>query len=82
LPNLQRRRQFIIANFVFLACLVVGVVLVFVLSSVAAKFAVAACLLVIMVANIVLRFTYFKRVLSELREERERRPFEEWPQGS
>ena len=69
-------------NFVFLGCLVVGLVLVFLVSTVAGKVVVAACLLAVMTTNIVLRFTYFRNVLPELREERERRPFEEWPQGS
>lgn len=75
LADLRRRRLFLITNLVFLACLAVGVVLVFVISSVAGKFVVAGCLFVVMTTNIVLRVTYFKNVLPEIREERQRHPF-------
>lgn len=77
MPKVQRRRLFLVENLVFLACLIAGVVLIFVISSVAAKFVIAACLLAIMVTNFVLRFTYFRDVLPQLREERERRGFEQ-----
>lgn len=69
-------------NFVFLALLMIGAILVFVVSSVGGKFVVAGCLLVVMTVDLVLRFTYFRNVLPELREERERRRLEEWPPAS
>jgi hypothetical protein len=60
-------------NLAFMVCLLVGVILVFVVSSLGARVAVAVCLLLVMVANIILRLTYFKNVLPEIRQERERR---------
>jgi hypothetical protein len=77
MPWSKRRRIFLIENLVLLACLAVGVVLVFRISSVTGKIIVAVCLLAIMIVNLVLRLTYFRNVIPEIREERDRRRFQD-----
>jgi hypothetical protein len=82
-PDLHRRKLFVIENFVSTGCLVVGVVLVWVVTSVPAKVAVALCLVAILIRQGVLRLTYFKNVIPEIRQEkRARRPSEETPPAS
>lgn len=69
----KRRRLFLVENLLFLGCLVVGLVLVFMVSTVGGKIIVAGCLAAIMCLHGVLALTYFHDVRSEMREERERR---------
>ena len=64
-PN--RRRLYLIENLAFLACLVVGLALLFAISSLSGKFVVAACLATIMFVQGVLRLTYFGGVRPERR---------------
>jgi uncharacterized membrane protein len=72
-PWSKRRRLFLVEQLLFLACVAAGVVLVFAISGVSGKIIVAVCLFAIMIANIILRYTYFRNVLPELRQERDRR---------
>jgi uncharacterized membrane protein len=82
LPNVQRRRLFLIENVVLVVCMVVGIVLIFVVSSGATQLVVFACLAVIAVINLILRLTYFRNVIPELRAERERRRSGEQSSGT
>jgi hypothetical protein len=68
----RRRRLFVVEQLLFLALLVVGVVLVFIGHGVAYKVTWAIFILVVILANLVLRLTYFRSVLPEIREERAR----------
>jgi len=69
----KRRRLFLIETLAFLACMIVGIVLEVSISTLTARLVVASCMFAVMMANIVLRLTYFRAVLPELREERERK---------
>jgi hypothetical protein len=73
MQDLHRRRLFVIENLVSTACIVAGLVLVWVVPSIPGKVAVALCLMAILVTQGVLRFTYFKNVIPEIREEKRRR---------
>jgi hypothetical protein len=80
MPDLHRRRLFVIENLVSTACIVAGLVLVWVVPSLPGKVAVALCLMAILVTQGVLRFTYFKNVIPEIgQEKRERRRSEGRP---
>ena len=68
----KRRRLFVVEQFVFLVLLVAGVVLVFIGHGATHKVTWAIFILAVIVANLVLRLTYFRSVLSEIREERAR----------
>lgn len=68
----KRRRLFVVEQLLFLALLVVGVVLMFVGHGVGNIVTWAVFILVVTVANLVLRLTYFRTVLPEIREERKR----------
>lgn len=68
----NRRRVFLIEHVAFLACLVIGLVLVFNVSAVSGKVIVALCLAVVMGLHGFLQLTYFRGVLPDLRKERQR----------
>ena len=68
----KKRRLFLVQQLAFLALLVLGVVLMFLGHGLAHILTWAIFLVVVTVANLALRLTYFRTVLPEIREERER----------
>jgi lysylphosphatidylglycerol synthetase-like protein (DUF2156 family) len=67
-----KRRLFIVEQLVLLACLIGGLIFMFAGHGFSRVLEGAIFIAVVVVANIVLRLTYFRTVLPEIREERRR----------
>ena len=69
----KKRRLFLAELLVFDALLTAGIILQFIGSGFGRALAIAAGMLAAMLVHIVLRLTYFKEVLAEVRKQRQPR---------
>lgn len=67
----KRRRLFFVELIIFEACVVVGIVLLLTGSGFARALTIAVALIAVMIIHMMMRFTYFKSVLPDLRRQRE-----------
>jgi hypothetical protein len=65
-----RRKLFLVETLIFLACIIVGLVIVLTGHGFSHLLEGAVFLLAIMVIHLALRLTYFKQVLPEVRRQR------------
>ncbi|MGC1419450.1 MAG: hypothetical protein WA786_04945 [Acidimicrobiales bacterium] len=70
-PWTKRRRLFLVELIIFEACVVVGVVLLLTGSGFARALTIAVALIAVMIVHMMMRLTYFKRVLPDIRRQRE-----------
>lgn len=66
----MRRKLFLVETLIFLACIIVGLVIVLTGHGFSHLLEGAVFLLAIMVIHLALRLTYFKQVLPEVRRQR------------
>ena len=67
-----KRRLFVISQLAMIVCLIGGLVFMFIGRGFSHILEAAVFIAAVVVANLVLRLTYFRTVLPEIREERER----------
>ena len=70
-PWTKRRRLFLVELIIFEACVIVGVVLLLTGSGFTRDLTIAVGLIAVMIIHMMMRLTYFKRVLPDIRRQRE-----------
>ena len=69
-PWTKRRKLFFVETILFLACMVGGLVIVFIGHGASHKLEGAVILFAAVVIHLILQLTYFKQVLPEIRRQR------------
>ena len=72
-PWTKRRQLYAIEILIFLVCMIVGVVLAISVHGLGHQLLISGAIFVVLVAHLILRQTYFRNVIPEIRQERENR---------